>query len=334
VRIKVRRAALIRWMPKTPIFLAVRRRTDTGRRSNHRVKDAAGCRILSQRPAGSPRWSRFAVVALLCLYAALSWTASFSKGVSFDEGLQLGVGYNIWKNRDLRVQGANGDLIKRWATLPYLLSRPAFVSQDRTSWRDGSGYELGDEFLFSVGNRPDSLLKQGRAMIALLGVATGLLVFLASRALFGLAGGLVSLAMFVFSPSMLAFGGVVSTDMSATLTLFASTYFLWRLLHDISCRSFLLSLGSVALVVLAKASGLVIIPIAIALVGIRLMAGTPLKVRWRGGNTDVNGRSRQALLFAGLAAIHAVAAWAAIWAHYEFRYAKDVTVDQANARAA
>ena len=74
------------------------------------------------------RWHGLVAGALLVAFAFLSYTASLSKGVSFDEGLQLAVGYDLWLHGDYRQEGANGDLIKRWATLPYLISRPQFFA--------------------------------------------------------------------------------------------------------------------------------------------------------------------------------------------------------------
>ena len=159
----------------------------------------------SPRPFGG--WTWVCVVALLIAYAAMSYTASFTKGVSFDEGQQLAVGYNIWLNDDYRIEGANGDFIKRWATLPFLLSRPTFVGRDDPHWQRGEAYQMGNRFFFGLGNQPEALLWQGRAMVVLLGVATGWLVFAWSRALFGTAGGLVALVVFASSPHMLALGG-------------------------------------------------------------------------------------------------------------------------------
>lgn len=289
---------------------------------------AAGARPGGDSPppwSASPRRRSSRVVGwlaalLLVGYGLMTWTASLRKGVSFDEGLQLGVGNNIWRNGDFRIEGANGDLIKRWATLPFLLTRPAAGDPSDAHGNPVSGYELGDELLFERGNEPESLLRQSRAMVALLGMATGLLVFRAARGLFGAGGGLVALTVFVFSPEMLAFGGVVSTDMSITFALFAGTWAIWRLLERVTWPRLALSLAAVSLPLLAKASGLVIIPVALVLVAARLALAEPLPVEWRGRVWRVAGRWRLALLAAAFAIIHAVVAWGAVWAHYDFRY--------------
>lgn len=251
----------------------------------------------------------------------MAWTASLWKGVSFDEGLQLAAGYNGWLNNDHRIEGANGDFVRRWATLPYLVSRPRFVGQEDPLWKGAAGYELGYRFLFQLGNRPEALLQQGRAMVALLGVAAGLLVFCASREIFGPIGGLVSLTAFVFSPHMLAFGGVVSTDMSITLTLFGSTWLIWRLLHEVTWARVVCSLGCFGLLLLAKPTALVIFPITGVLFAIRFLAATPLILRWRGGVWTVVRKRWQVAVFGALILFHAIAGWSAIWTHYGWRFA-------------
>ncbi len=261
-----------------------------------------------------------AVGGLLALYAAMSFTASLTKGVSFDEGEQLAVGYNLWLRHDYRIEGANGDLVKRWATLPYLFSKPHFVSTEDPMWLAAEPYEIAHRFLFELGNRPESLLAQGRAMMAVLGVLTGFLVFACTRELFGWRGGLVALGLFSFSPNMLAFGGIVSTDLPITLTLLASTWCIWRLLHNVTGGGVLASLAAFGLLLLAKMSALVIFPITVVLVAIRLIAGGPLTVRWRTTQWTLATRRAQAGVILGLVLLHAIAGWSAIWAHYGFRF--------------
>lgn len=279
-----------------------------------------------------PRWVALSVFALLALYGTMAWTASFSKGVSFDEGLQLAVGYNIWLNGDHRVEGANGDLIKRWATLPYLWSRPAFLAADDPLLRDPDSYAIGHRFFFELGNTPESLLWQGRAMVALLGIATGLLVFACSRELFGNIGGIISLAMFAFSPNMLAFGGIVSTDLSITFTLLGSTWCIWRLLRKITVGRLLASLAFFGLLLLAKMTAVIIFPITAVLVAVKWCAGGAWTVRWRNHVWRVHSWQGRVFLVTALVAIHALCGWSTIWAHYGFRYAASPQSEPANAR--
>lgn len=260
-----------------------------------------------------------AVLALLAAYAVLTMAAAVRKGVSFDETEQLAVGYNNWIHHDYRMEAANGDLIKRWATLPYLVTRPNLPGTDDPAWRQGEPYNFGTRFFFRSGNQPESLLRQGRTMAMLLGLVLGVAIFVGARELFGEAGGLVALAIYVFSPSMLAFGAIVSTDISICLTLLVATWCIWRLLHRVTWGRLVSSLVICALLVLAKLSAIAIVPVTIALVALRLRHGGPLA--WRLGRPrDLVSRRMQGAAIAGLFVLHVAFVWGAIWAQYEFRY--------------
>ncbi len=279
----------------------------------------------ARSPAGRqhhapPRSVWLAVLLLLAAYGVMSFTASLDKGVSFDEGQQLAVGYNLWLRGDYRIEGANGDLVKRWATLPYLWTRPRFVGTDDPQWLNAEPYRLADRFLFELANLPEMLLAQGRAMIALLGVAGGLLVFGCARELFGWRSGLPAVGLYSFSPHMLVFGGIVSTDLSITVTLLASTWCIWRLLHVVTPGRVAASLAAFGLLLLAKMTALVIFPITAVLLLVRFIAGGPMILRWGTQTWTARSRRAQAAIVLGLVLLHAAAGWGAIWAHYGFRY--------------
>jgi 4-amino-4-deoxy-L-arabinose transferase-like glycosyltransferase len=264
-------------------------------------------------------WTSLGVALLLALYAAMALGASLHKGVSFDEGEELAVGYNIWVHHDFRMEGANGDLVKRWTTLPFLLTHPKPAPTDNDYWKQAKAYRFGYEFLFASGNAPEWLLLQGRIMAVLIGVATGWLIYYCSGELFGARGGFFSLILFVFSPHLLAFGGIVSTDMSACFTLLGATWCVWRLLHKATLGRLGLSLVFTGLLVLAKPSGLVIIPITAVMFAVKLMGRRPLE--WRLGRPRVIvSRPAQLGVFCGMLALHAFAGWAMLWAHYDFRF--------------
>jgi len=273
------------------------------------------------------RWAWLIALVLVTIYAGLTFSASLGKGASYDESEELAVGYDIWLHQDFRMEGANGDLVKRWATLPFLVSKPSFPGAENPDWLKAAPYGLGYQFFFGSGNESAQLLRQGRLMVVLLGVATALLVFYCSKEVFGPLGGLFSLALFVFSPDMLAFGGIVSTEMSLCLALLGATWCIWRLLHKVTWGRLLASMGFLALLFLAKATALVIFPITAVLVAIKIFSGEPLE--WQLGRSRVfSSHTAQGGIFLGLFAIHGIFCWAAVWAHYDFRYA--ASPDQAD----
>jgi len=164
------------------------------------------------------------------------------------------------------------------------------------------------------------LLLEGRAMVTVLGILTGLLVFVGAREIFGALGGLVSLALFAVSPDMLAFGGIVSTDMSICLMLLGSTWCIWRLLHRVTWGRVLAVLVFLPLLFLAKATALVIFPITVVLAAVKIISGRPLE--WRlGRQRTIHSCWAQAKIFFALFLLGGLACWASLWAHYDFRYA-------------
>ena len=261
-----------------------------------------------------------AVAALLIFYVAMALSASRQKGQSYDEGEEIAIGYDIWLHKDFRMESANGDLVKRWATLPLLVSKPAFPPTANPYWRAGGAYEVAFLFFFEQGNDPRALLLQCRAMVALLGVVTGLLVFFCSRELFGTAGALISLTLFVSSPSMLAFGAMVSTEMSVCFTLLGSAWCSWRLLHCVTWGRLLGGLVFLGLLLLSKPTAVVMFPLTAIMIAVKLYCGQPL-VWWLGTKRLIRSRSAQAGIFAGLFVLHGLFGWATVWAHYDFRYA-------------
>jgi hypothetical protein len=260
------------------------------------------------------------VAALLVLYFFMAFSASWQKGVTFDEIDHLATGYNYWLNHDFRLSPANGDFVKRWASLPLLISRPKYPSISNPLWRQAEWFNMAYMFFFQSGNDPATLLLQGRAMVALLGVALGFAVFLGARELFGNGGGLIALVLFVFCPHMLAHGAMVTTDMSTALMLFVSTWSIWRLLHHVTWGWLVISLLSLGFLFLCKMTSIVIVPIAAMLVVVRLIAGPPL-VWTLGPKRVIKGRGGQAGIIAGLVLTHALVALAIVWAGYDFRYA-------------
>lgn len=259
------------------------------------------------------------VAGLLALYVVVALSASLEKGLSYDEGEEIAIGYNIWLHKDFRMEAANGDLVKRWATLPLLVTKPKAAGMDNPYWRAGGAYEVAFLLFFEQGNNPRVLMRQCRAMMALVGVATGLLVFFCSREMFGNLGGLFSLTLFASSPSMLAFGGMVSTEMTVCFTLLGSVWSVWRVLHRVTWGRLLTSLVFIALLVLSKPTAVVIFPITAIMIAVKLYRGQPLA--WRlFGRRMIRGRLTQAGVFGGLFFAHAFAGWGTVWAHYDFRY--------------
>ncbi len=261
----------------------------------------------------------FIAALLLAAYFVMALSASRTKSTTFDEMVHLTAGYNAWINHDQRFDPGNGDFVKRWATLPLLLTRPTFPPLAGDAWRNGDFVPVSRALMFQSGNDPDALLLQARTMVALLGVALGALVFIVSRQLFGDLSALVSTALFAFCPHMLAHGALVSTDLALTFALLASTWCIWRLLQHVRWNTLVCSLLAFSVLVTSKMSAALILPIAAVLIVARLFSREPWSCSLR-RRIALSTRRRQLIAVLALALAHALAGWAAIWTVFEFKY--------------
>src|SRR5438094_241796 len=134
------------------------------------------------------------------------------KSTTFDELAHLTAGYSYWLTGDFRLQPENGNLSQRWAALPLLLGHYRFPSLEQEAWRAADVFAMGYHFFYDSGNDLDALLRAGRATMAVLGIALGLLVYAWSRRLFGATGGIVSVALYAFCPTLLANGPLATSD--------------------------------------------------------------------------------------------------------------------------
>jgi Dolichyl-phosphate-mannose-protein mannosyltransferase len=244
-----------------------------------------------------------AAAAVLALHFAMAVGSKLHESTTSDEIVHVTGGYSYWAFDDYRLQPENGNLPQRWAALPAWLRGARFPSLDQAYWRVSDAWVMGHEFFYETGEDHFPMLMWARAMIALLSVATGALVFRWSMGLFGTRGAFVSLAFFAFSPSFLAHGGYATSDVCMSLFMLASVGAWWRHLNAPGPGPFALSALMFGLACVSKFSAVLLLPI-LGVCAVVHCATHP-------------GRAR-AVLLSGLG--HAAAAAAVIWAFYGFRY--------------
>jgi 4-amino-4-deoxy-L-arabinose transferase-like glycosyltransferase len=271
-----------------------------------------GTDVTQERDRQHPRravWETALVATLLALYWWMAISVSDQNSGGFDEIAHLTAGTSFLLHADYRLNPENGLLPQLWAALPLEFSHPTFPSLNTDTWGTSDVWQLGDRFFFHSGNAPGLLLLQGRCMIALLGAATACLVYLWSRSLFGILGAAVSLTLCVFSPTMLAHGGMVTSDMALALTMTAALWaYAWLLASPSALRCLVCGLIFGVLAV-AKFSSLTIAPVLLLLLILHLAVN----------RTNPGTSSRAQLRMAGAALGTLSIAWLAIWAFYGFR---------------
>lgn len=271
----------------------------------------------SSRKTGTSVW--IVVTMLLVLHFTLAITSVVNKCNTTDEIAHLTAGYSYWIKNDYRLHPENGNLPQRWAALPLLTLSLEFPSTDSDEWSVSNVWMMGHQFFFELGNEIEFMLWEGRAMIALLSVMLGIVVFLWGKRLFGVAGGLVSLTLYTFSPTILAHGRLVTSDLAAALFFILSIGVLWQLMHKVTFSTVLGAGGAVSGLLLSKVSGILIVPMVGLLLVVRTIWGRPIDIKvvrtWR-----ISGRLRQTGVLLGIALAQVLIVWLIIWAFYGFRY--------------
>ena len=241
--------------------------------------------------------------ALLCLFGVQLTRVARLYSANWDEAHHLYDGYLILTKQDYRANAEVPPLVKIAAALPLLRLHPR-LPELSIKGQTKNAFLSGRAFVFDNGG--DRLLFPARMVCMGFSLVTASIIFIAGRRLFGTLAGLCALSLFVFDPTVLAHGTLVSTDMGSACFLLAAVYGFYR--YSITPTwKWLLTTGLFAgFAMVAKYTGILIAPIFLTLAVAEAV------------------RRRRVATFAHLlaATIGMLGiAWVAIWAFYGFRYA-------------
>ena len=167
------------------------------------------------------RLTRFWIpVFLLACFAAQSLWFIGTQSLTYDEPGHIIAGLEAWQHGRFKMWTDHPPLGRFWLTL--LLAR-ADVHIEHQSY--AHGYQVT-----AMQPGPEWLAWHTRPMNTLLGVALGITLWFATRRLFSAGAANVALALFAFTPSLIANFSVTTTDGIGALFVFltANQVVLWR----------------------------------------------------------------------------------------------------------
>ena len=270
------------------------------------------------RPA-SMRQGIFVFIALL-VHALMAFVAVSGKSATFDEPIHIAGGYSFWRLGDYRIHPENGLLPQRIASIPVAITGAGFSGLDSDELRNSSGWVVADRFMYFQGNDATWLLTSARAMMILVSMVLGAVIFSWAKRLFGVTGGWVSLLLYVFSPTFLAHGALATSDVTAALFFVAASWSLWIVMHRMTVATTLISVLCLGLLFVAKFSALLFLPMAVVMVAVRLLRRAPLYAGVRASTASAIDRRAIPGRLAMQVGIHFVGVLILIWAAYGFRY--------------
>ncbi len=259
-----------------------------------------------------PTW--LAVSCLLALFGIFAGAAAIRDSVAYDETAHLAAGYAALDRADYRLATDHPPLARMWAALPAWIGGVDDPGYGLDAWKNAQTWEYGYALLNGppsdpVRRDPDALLRPARFMMIAMGMALGLIVFAWARDLWGRGGALVALFLYSLSPTMLAHGHLVTTDLPAAFGYTLTLWCFWRFCRQ-GAPPWAAATGvALGIALNMKLTTVWLLP-TLALLGVAWVAASP----------DSAERKRRAIRVACALAGIFVIAYACIWAGYRFRY--------------
>lgn len=244
----------------------------------------------------------FAVLAALLLgvMGTAMLTSSLQENDSYDEAGHLAAGYGYLKLGDFGVNAEHPPLGNILSALPLLPLNPRLATE-HPSWRQRAAPIAGAIFLYRNRERPDTLLLLGRIPTMALTLVLGCILAFWARKHFGPAVALFALFLYALDPNLIAHGRYITTDLIATLFIFAACISWARFLATQRWRDLLWAGLVLGLALASKFSTLFLLPVFALL----------YLIRWRQGGRLSLGRLAVAVLV--LISVPAVVVGIAYW---------------------
>jgi hypothetical protein len=243
--------------------------------------------MLDSDPAKRLLASRLVVVAALWLFFALAVSTALDKSPTNDEPVHLTRGAALHQSRDFSLQFEHtplshwliGALFATEPDLPQVTTLPSYASGDRLA--------IAAEFLWGQGVAVDRLSFLGRLPIIWTGLLLGAVLALWTTAVARrapLPALAVVMTLYAVSSNLLASAALATTDFVATVTYFATVCAWWFYWQRPGRGRWLLTGVLLGLVLAAKLTGVLLLPVLLALAYVYPQPGPVWRpaLRWLG----------------------------------------------------
>jgi len=212
-------------------------------------------------------------VGLLLLMFCLAFCTIQDDSLTMDELAHTPAGYSYITQKDMRLNPEHPPLLKDAAGLSVWLGSKITNTKinfpiEHKSWqKDLNGqWDFGRELLYRNGNDADKIIFWSRLPMLLIMLLFGFYVFKWARELYGNKAGLLALFLYSLSPTFLAHGRLVTTDVGAAAAFFIAAYYLIKWLKKSNKKNLIIAGLVLGLALLTKFSLVLLIPYFIFLV--------------------------------------------------------------------
>ncbi len=268
------------------------------------------------------------MAAVLLVWIAVGVTAAqWRMAPTYDEQNHVTRGISVLRTGDFRLCFHHPPLANVLEALPVAWRADEHFSTSMESWKSLGIWQASHTTIWTPeadgAYHGADLIRWARLPVLLFTLGLAVLIFLWSRELFGPWGGVISLTLFALDPTMLAHGGLATTDMAAACTILLGVYLLRGYLQTPGRGRLLWAGVGLGLALTAKFSGLILVPI----IGVVLLilavwpAVDGLSAAWTAFPLEKRvGKALAACALLGLTA--AVVVWGVYGFHVEARGAK------------
>jgi len=210
----------------------------------------------------SNRNTNLIAAALLIIMFFLAVFSMKDDSLTMDEMSHLPAGYSYLTQKDMRINPEHPPLIKDLAAAPLLFIKGIKFPSDIKAWKDdiNGQWDFGSYFLYQTGNPVDQMIFWGRIPMILILILLGFYIFKWAKELFGNKAALLALFLFSFSPTFLAHGRLVTTDVGAAAGILIATYYFLKALYLPTRKNIILAGISLGIAELCKFSVILLIP--------------------------------------------------------------------------
>jgi len=182
--------------------------------------------------------------------------------LTMDELAHLPAGYSYLVKQDMRLNPEHPPLIKDLAAFPLLFIKGITFPENHPSWqKDINGqWTFGNQLLFHHNNPADQMIFWARMSMILILIIFALIFYYLAYRYFGGKTALLALFFFCFSPTLLAHGRLVTTDVGAAFGSFVVIFTFFNFLKFPNRKNFFIAALGLVFAELTKFSNILLFP--------------------------------------------------------------------------
>ena len=199
---------------------------------------------------------------LLAVMFILMLGSSLGDSLTTDEQAHIPAGYSYVKHFDFRLNPEHPPIVKALAGIPLLFLNlnfptniPSWTTDINAQWAQGT------IFIFESGNNVEWLIFWARLPMILLTLLLGVLAYWFAKKRFGQKVAALTLFLFAFSPTFIAHGHLVTTDIGASIGFLIGIWTFIRFLENPSGKNILIAGIALGIAELLKFSTFLLIPV-------------------------------------------------------------------------